>query len=191
MSVRFRKGLTLIELSVVMFVMSIIIVILGSLYSRFSLFKSTQDEATLLRDSLSFARSAAIRSNEIIYVQFNLDEETYRAFRKQSGEKDEIIEKDLIKVRNLSSGNSIVAIQVGSTMRQNKGKVDLRMYPDGSSEELMILMGPDPEIKNTVLFSRYGKAQVLDCTKGPEAMERCEAGPASEDPSWRHNMEEM
>lgn len=171
--------------------MSILVTILGSLYSRFSLFKSTQDEATLLRDALSFARSAAIRSNEIIYLQFNLDEETYRAYRKLSGEKDEIIEKDLIKVRNLSSGNSIVALQVGATNRQNKGKVDLRMYPDGSSEELMIMLGPDPEIKSTVLFSRYGKAQVLDCTKSREALERCEAGPAGEDPNWRHNMEEM
>jgi len=175
-----RRGLTLIEIAVVIIVMSVLITILGSLYRKFSVFKSTQDEATLLRDSLVFSRSAAIRSNESIFFEFNMDDLTYRSFRKQS-EGTEVKEKEVIKQHSLSSGNAIVGVQVGASNRQTAGKIVVRMYPDGSSDELMIFLGPRPEINSTVIFSRYGQGQVA---KG-------EAAPAGEDPSFHEAMEDI
>ncbi len=171
--------MTLVELGVVMTVMGIVLTVLVSLYRQFSVFKSTQDEATMMRDALLFARSTAIRSNDVIYVLFDIDEEKYRAYRKVR-ENDEMKEKDIIKERGLASANAIVAIQVGNANRQDRGKVTVKMFPDGSTDELMIFLGPRPDIRNTVLFSRYGKAEVA---KG-------EKEPAREDPTYKENLED-
>ncbi|HMU85618.1 MAG TPA: hypothetical protein PKN93_17060 [Leptospiraceae bacterium] len=164
-----------------MAVMGIILTVLVSLYRQFSVFKSTQDEATMLRDALLFSRSTAIRSNDIIYVAFDLDEEKYHSYRKVR-EQDEIKEKEVIKERSLSAANSLVAVQVGSSNRQDRGKLVVKMYPDGSSDELMIFLGPGPgaDIKYTVLFSRYGKAEAA---KG-------EKEPAREDSTYKENLED-
>ncbi len=177
--VRSRRGLTILELSIVVLLVSMVLFTLVSITSRFSRFKSTEDEGTILRDSLVFARSTAITSNEPIFFEFNLDEETYRAYRKES--KDgEIAEKDVIKQRNLSAGNSLIGMQVGSSNRETRGKIVIRLFPEGSSDELAVFMGSDPEIKATVLFSRYGKGEVAEGEKTS----------ALEDPSFRENLEE-
>jgi general secretion pathway protein H len=177
--VRSRRGLTILELSIVVLLVSMVLFTLVSITSRFSRFKSTEDEGTILRDSLVFARSTAITSNEPIFFEFNLDEETYRAYRKES--KDgEIIEKDVIKQRNLSAGNSLIGMQVGSSNRETRGKIVVRLFPEGSSDELAVFMGSEPEIKATVLFSRYGKGEVAEGEKTS----------ALEDPSFRENLEE-
>lgn len=178
-TVRLRRGLTILELSIVVLLVSLILFTLVSITSRFSRFKSTEDEGTILRDSLVFARSTAITSNEPIYFEFNLDEETYRAYRKES--KDgELTEKDVIKQRSLSAGNSLIGLQIGSSNRETRGKLTVRLFPEGTSDELAVFMGPEPEIKATVLFSRYGKGEVMEG----------EQTSALEDPAFRENLEE-
>jgi len=177
--VRLRRGLTILELSIVVLLVSLVLFTLVSITSRFSRFKSTEDEGTILRDSLVFARSTAITSNEPIFFEFNLDEETYRGYRKVS-QDNEIVEKDVIKQRNLAAGNSLIGIQIGSANRETRGKVMMRLFPEGTSDELAVFMGPEPEIKTTVLFSRYGKGEV---TQGEQTS-------ALEDPSFRENLEE-
>ncbi|HNJ04037.1 MAG TPA: hypothetical protein PLB73_07295, partial [Leptospiraceae bacterium] len=99
-----------------------------------------------------------------------------------SNKYDEIKEKEVIKERSLSAANSLVAVQVGSSNRQDRGKLVVKMYPDGSSDELMIFLGPGPgaDIKYTVLFSRYGKAEAA---KG-------EKEPAREDSTYKENLED-
>lgn len=178
--VRLRRGLTIVELAIVILLVSIILVTLASIASRFSRFKSTEDEGEILRDSLVFARSTAITSNEQIYFEFDLDEETYRGYRKVSTEDGTVEEKDVIKKRSLSSTNSLIAMQVGSANRETRGKLTIRLYPEGTSDELAIYMGQEPEIKATVLFTRYGKGSVA----------QGEQTSALEDPTFRENLED-
>ena len=177
---RARQGLTLVEMSIVIVVVMITLMMLGSIASNFAVLKSSKDEAEILRDSLVFCRRAAIKSNQTSYLELDLDEETYRAFRYMRNE-GELKEKVFLKKRTLSGFNSLVSIAVATGSRIKSGKVTIPFSPQGAAEELAIYLGEEGNIKATVIYSRYGQEAIF---------EKGEIEHNLENPGWKEDLEE-
>ena len=150
-----RRGLTLIEMAIVIIVIGILIGMIGSMISSIAFLQTTKDEAELLKEALVFCRRAAIKSNSTVYVELNIDENKYMAFRYKRTEGT--LEKDVfLKDHALSDSNGIVAVALASGTKLESGTVEIPFSPDGIAEEIAVYMGPKPTINNTVLYSRYG-----------------------------------
>ena len=152
---RFRSGLTLIETAVVIIVIGVLISILATIANNFAALRTVENETDSLKSTLSFCRTAAIKSNQVVYLSFDFDEKSYHAYRYLRTE--EALEKKIIlSKRFLSTSNSIVGISFAGGKRVEKGTVDVPFSPDGVAEELAVYFGTDIEIKSTLIYSRYG-----------------------------------
>lgn len=157
-----RKAMTLVETVVVIGVMVAIIAILASAFSSLPVFQSTEDEAEILQSNLYFARKSALKSNRVVYLELNIEEDSYRMYRIDRTDEG-IEEKELGKERELSFTHSIVSIQIGANEPLTEGKISIPFQPDGTSEQVCIYLGPNPEITRTVLNPKYGsRIQILE-----------------------------
>lgn len=147
--------MTIVEMAVVMLVISILMGIVLSFINNIAFLRTAQDEATTLLESLIFCRKSAIRSNQTVYMEFDLDGESYRAYRYDRAD-NELSEDEILSKRHLSSSNSIVSIITAGSTRISQGILKIPFAPDGSSEQLAIHLGPEPEIRKTIVFNRYG-----------------------------------
>ena len=171
-----RRGLSLIETAVVILVVAILMGLSLSLVRHFALLSTTKSEAKKLADSLVFIRNAAIKSNTIIYFEFDLDEESYRAYRVEGSEED-LKEKILLKPVELSSSHSLIAISSATGSRNTEGKIKLSFLPSGLAEEVAIYMGPREErdTQATIIYNRY---------QGKASVHKGEKEHRLEDPTW-------
>jgi len=155
-SARLRRGLTLTEMAVTLSVLGFLIMLLTSIINDIPYLKSTQGEAELLKSVMNACRSAALKSNQVVILEFDLDENTYRAFRYMRAE-GKLVEKNFVKKRTLSRSNSLAGIRVSGGEKRTEGKVRLEYRPEGGAEEIAVYLGPGSEqIQKTVLQSRYG-----------------------------------
>ncbi len=150
-----RRGLTIIEMAIVIITLGIMIGMLGSIISSVAFLQTTKDEALLLKEALVFCRRTAIKSNTTVYLEINIDENKYRAFRYARSE-GKLEKEDFIKERALSDSNGIAGVALASGTKVTSGILEIPFSPEGIAEEIAIYMGPRPEVRNTVLYSRYG-----------------------------------
>jgi len=68
-----RHGLTLIEMAIVLLVMSMVTSVLVWMLRSFSTLRTGTDEAQALSQVYTFARRAAIKSGETVFLELNLD----------------------------------------------------------------------------------------------------------------------
>lgn len=153
-----RRGLTIVEMAIVLFIMSLMLVIIFSLVRTFSVFKTTQDEAEILKDMYLFAKRSAVKSGQLVYMDFNIDENKYIIYRKER--KDELKDQVLVE-RNLFFTNKIVYIKLYSGKKIDNGKVTLYFYPQGFNDEVYIYLGSQDNIKKTIIFPRYGRYGII------------------------------
>lgn len=153
-----RKGLTIVEMAIVLFIMSLMLVIIFSLVRTFSVFKTSQDEAEILKDMYLFAKRSAVKSGQIVYMDLNIDENKYIIYRKER--KEELKDQILVE-RNLFFTNKIVYLKLHSGKKIDYGKVTLYFYPQGFNDEVYIYLGSDSNIKKTIIFPRYGKYGII------------------------------
>lgn len=150
-----RAGFSLAEILVVITVIGILIAVISSIIGNIAFLQTANDETQLLRDALLFSRSAAIKSNQTVYFEFDLDKNSYQSYRIKRSEGK--IERDyLLKKKELAASNSIVAIALASGTRITSGKIGIPFSPEGIAEEMAIYIGTESEIKFTLLYSRYG-----------------------------------
>jgi prepilin-type N-terminal cleavage/methylation domain-containing protein len=156
-----RRGMTLIELSVVLLVITMVMGILVWMLRSFATLRSTADEAEALSQVYTFARRSAIKSGDTVYLEINLDDESYLVYRiDRSGRRPE--KKTILDRRALSSRNSIVAVVSPLGGRINSGTVTLPFLYDGTTEEVSIYLGPDPAVDKTVHFPRFSAAAIIE-----------------------------
>jgi len=142
-----RKGVTIVEMAIVIFLMSLLLSIVFSLVQNFSIFKTTEGEAGILKDMYSLAKRTAIKSGQIIYMEFDLDENRYIIYRK---------------IRNKELENQpIIYIKTFSGQRIDSGKITINFYPQGLNDEIYIYFGSENNIKNTVIYPRYDKYAII------------------------------
>lgn len=169
-------------MAIVILVLGILIGVMMSAMGSMSVLKTTEEESAILKDVLISCRDGAIFSNQTVYLEFDLDKRTYEAYRFARKEGEDEPERDVyINKRELSASNSIIAIIMGAGTRITSGQVTLAFAPEGMAEELVVYMGPGPEIRNTVIYSKYG---------GTARVEVGEKEHQLEDPDWSENLEE-
>ncbi len=147
--------MTLVEIAIVILVIAILMGVVGSMISSIAFLKTSKDEATLLKDSLIFSKRAAIKSNQVVYFEINLDEDYYRAYRMDRSE-GEVKEVDMLTKHSPGGFNSLVAVSPPAGARITSGKLTIPFTPEGLAADMAIYIGPKPEIRATVLYSRYG-----------------------------------
>lgn len=167
-----RRGFTLVELSIVMLVMGMMTIILISMARSFSMLRTSQEEAQTLAQIYTFARRAAIKSGDTVSLDLDLDAETYVLYRvDRSGRKPE--KKPIFEERSLSGANSLVETVSTSGVRVATGHVVIPFFPDGTTEEVSILLGTGPgvDVKKTIVFPRFSvSARVEEGEVLPDAM---------------------
>lgn len=175
-----RSGITLVEMAVVLFVIATMLAIVGSFIGSLAFLKTINDEAIILKDTIQFARQSARKSGRPVYVEFDLDEDSYRAFRIDRTEK-ETKEMNLVNTRKLSGFNSIVSTMNAAGIKMDKGKVKIAIDQYGNGEELIVHLGSvDGEVKRSIHISRYGdETRIL----------QGEAQINLEKPEWMEDME--
>lgn len=169
---RLRRGFTLVELSIVMLVMGMMMALLISMARTFSMLRTSQEEAQTLAQVYTFARRAAIKSGDTVSLDLDMDAESYILYRMdRSGPRAE--KKPIFEERRLSSSNSLVEVISTSGARIAAGHVVIPFFPDGTTEEVSILLGSGPgvDVKKTVLFPRFSvSARVEEGEVLPDAM---------------------
>lgn len=155
---KLKKGLTIIEMGITILLISIIMGILFSLIRNFSIFKTTQGETETLKDLYSFTKRTAIKSGQVVFMEFNLDQNTYKIYRKERTEK-EVKDKILIE-RNLFFTNRIVALKVVSKKIEN-GVVTITFYPMGINDEAIIYIGSGNTIQKSIIYPKYGNYAII------------------------------
>ncbi len=148
-----RKGLTIIEMGIVILLMSILLGMIFSLVRNFSIFKTTQGETETLKDLYSFAKRSAIKSGQAVFMEIDLDQNRYKIYRKER--KGNFIEDKILIEKNLFYTNKITSVKIFSK-KIDSGVVTIAFYPFGFNDEAFIYMGTPNEIKKTVIFPRYG-----------------------------------
>ena len=174
-------GFTLIEVSVVLLVLTVLTYLMSSLLSNMSIFKSTEGEAELLKKSMLFCSQTASISNEVIYLELDLDDESYRAYRMERSDEG-AKEEEIIHKRSLSNFHSIISVSVSGGGRINEKKLTIPFAPDGIAQELAIYLGPDPEVNNTILLRKYGSH--VDIVQGEATM-------ILDNPEWEEKLEDL
>lgn len=164
------------ESAVVILILAILMGLSLSLVRHFAFLSTTKSEAKKLADSLVFVRNSAMKSNTLIYFEFDLDKELYRAYHLVASSQ-ELKEKIFLKPVHLSASHSLIAIGSALGNRSSEGIIKLRFLPSGLGDELVIYMGPSDRrsVEATIIYSRYqGKARVYKGEKEHRL----------EDPAW-------
>ncbi|MCB1167547.1 MAG: GspH/FimT family pseudopilin [Leptospiraceae bacterium] len=151
---RANRGLTLVEIAIVLLVMGVLIGAMSSMISSIPVFRSNEDEAEVLRSSLNQARNTALLTNQTFYLEFNLDENSYRGYLTTRID-GELKQEDKLK-RSLSDSNGLAGISVGLSGTVETGKVIIAFQPDGSAEQLAIYLGQPGDVSRTIIMNRYG-----------------------------------
>ncbi|MCB1139620.1 MAG: prepilin-type N-terminal cleavage/methylation domain-containing protein [Leptospiraceae bacterium] len=175
--VQLRQGFTLVEMAIVLLVMGVVLAVITSLISSIPNLKSTETEAETLAGNFQRARNTALFTNSTFYLEFNLDENTYRGYliERVDGEAREKEKFD----HSLASSNGLVAISVGLSGRVETGKVRITFLPDGSAEQVAVYLGEPPLASQTVIMNRYGGTTKI--LKGEE--------PLQLEKQWSENLE--
>ncbi|TGL59408.1 type II secretion system protein [Leptospira sarikeiensis] len=158
---RIRSGFTLIELGVVVFLIgAMFALVLPSLVNLMT--PGAQEEAMLLHDVVNFCFRRAKLNQTTVYLQLNVDNETYSILdieRDETGLKESPVFQD----RELPSSSAIVDVMDGRGYRYVTGKVRIPFSPMAVAEDFYIHLGPDPEITRTLIIKRYGgKSEIED-----------------------------
>ncbi len=150
---KLRSGLTLIEMTVVVAIVSILLVIVGTSLLSF-IRPSSTTIADKLKAGLVFSYRTAQISNCTVMFEIDMENNTYQAFkilRDESGVK----EKKILKGK-LPNNNRVVDITDIRGIKFENIKFRIPFTHNGVSEDYNIHIGSDStSIKKTVLLYRY------------------------------------
>jgi prepilin-type N-terminal cleavage/methylation domain-containing protein len=160
---KFRKGLTLIEIAVVIAVMGTIMAIaISSL--RGLIRPSAKDTASKFQSALYFCYKNAIVHNSAVVLKIDLDLNEYNAFRIIRTEEG-MKEKKILSAK-LPKHSRILSVQDIRGIRQETGIALIPFTHSGVSQDYNFYFGGDSGIEKTVMNYRYnGKVIVLNGEK--------------------------
>ncbi len=174
-----RRGLTLVEMAIVLLVMGVVLAVITSMISSIPNLRSTETEAETLQGNFRRARNTALFTNSTFYLEFDLDENKYRGYLiERVDEQSE--EKEKFK-HSLAASNGLVAVSVGLSGRVQTGKVTVTFQPDGTAEQVAVYLGEAPLASQTVILNRYGGGTTV--VEGEQPLEL--------DRQWSQNLEEF
>lgn len=159
----FRRGLTLVETMMVIFLLGLMVAILSPAILSLQVFQSTAEAADTMRANLVFARNRAIQTNEPVHVLIDLDNSEYSMVQYRRGRSASEPE-DIRRPVNLTGNRRIIAIGLPTGVEILEGRYRLIFLPDGSSEEVAIYLGAgQAQIHSTLHQSKYlGETKIHD-----------------------------
>ena len=165
-----RKGLTLVEMAIVLLVIGVVLAVLTSMASSIPNLRSTESEAEALQGNFLRARNTALFTNSTFYMEFNLDENRYRGYliERIDGKAEE---KEKFE-HGLATSNGLLGVSVGLSGKVQTGKVTVTFLPDGTAEQVAVYLGEPPLASQTVVLNRYGGHTTVISGEQPLALDR-------------------
>jgi general secretion pathway protein H len=155
-----RKGLTLVEIVVVVSIMGLLLSISITSVSNF-IRPSTTDVSEKLKAAIIYCHKSAIIHNQAVILQLDIDKNQYIAHRIVRTETG-ITEKKILEVKLSSSGRLIDVVDLRGIL-YDSGVVKIPFTYSGVSEDYSIHLGDEYRVKKSVLNYRYnGKVVVRD-----------------------------
>lgn len=157
---KFRKGLTLVEIAVVVFIMGILMsYVISSLKNIFR--PSVADTVEKFRQSIVFCYQSALLHNQAVLLKVNLDDQKYTAYRVVRSE-DGITEKKIIASSFTSNSHVREIVDIRGVVHE-RGEIVIPFTYTGVSEDYSFHFGDDSGTQKTLLLYRYnGKITIKD-----------------------------
>ncbi len=171
-----RRGLSLVEMAVVIMVIALVMLIFTPLLGQWISSFSEESEAALMARHLEFSRNTAIKSNRVVVFRIDLDEDRYEAYSfDRSGsqtEKKQLIEATEVHIRELRTAYS---------NRIDQGAIRLHFLPSGVGEELQISFEVDTVDPLILCFNRYSGAARVGAEECPDERAAATLSPVREE----------
>lgn len=149
-----RKGITSIELIVVVAVIGFLFTITALSIRNFFM-PSSQDTSETVQNTLRFAYNHALLNHKtvVFYLDFeNQDHQVFRIERDDEGIREEAITK---KVKFPFNNNVFTAIDIGGR-RYSENVLKISYTHDGTGEDYTLLMGEEGNVKKSIQIFKYG-----------------------------------
>jgi len=153
-----KRGLTLIEIVVVVSILGVILSISVSSLKNF-IRPSTIDVAEKLKATLIYCHNTAIIHNQAVILQIDIENNKYFAHRIVRSETG-ISEKKIIEI-NLSSSGRLIDVVDLRGIKYDTGIVKIPFTYNGVSEDFSIHLGDEYKIKKSVLNYRYNGKVII------------------------------
>jgi general secretion pathway protein H len=157
-TISIRRGLTLIEIVVVVSILGIILTISISSLKNF-IRPSAVDVADKLKATLIYCHNTAIIHNQAVILQLDIENNKYIAHRIVRSETG-ISEKKIIEI-NLSSSGRLIDVVDLRGIKYDTGIVKIPFTYNGVSEDFSIHLGDEVKIKKSVLNYRYNGKVII------------------------------
>ena len=154
-----NRGYTLIELAVVLTVISILLVFLATsipgLINRIG-----GNSAEQIKSAAAFSYRYALVNHSMVILELNIDKDTFQIYSLIWS--DEGLEnKNLYSLSKLD--DTIVSVVDARGYKRMSGIVQIPYSFDGTSENLIIHLGNDDKILQSVIIDKYhGKVKTIN-----------------------------
>jgi Tfp pilus assembly protein FimT len=138
-----RRGFTLIELSIVAFILMIVLAVSAPYFARS--YRATQLDAAVRSfiTTCQFARHQAILNQRPAYLHLDIGGRMVWVSQERDGEFGEPVEHTL-KTLEIAPVVSIVSVQLAGELPRRDGQVTVVFYPNGTCDALaMVLQGSE------------------------------------------------
>ncbi len=158
---KYRKGLTLVELAVVISIIGILMtMVISSLANLIR--PSVADTSEKLKAAILFCYQTAILNNQTVILDLDIEEDKYTAYkinRKEEG----LEEQKILESGKLPSYSSIVNVTDLRGVKYETGHLRIPFTHNGTSGDYNIHIGDEVKIKKTILVYKYrGKLSLKD-----------------------------
>lgn len=149
-----RKGVSIIELIVVVAVIGFLFTITAVSIKNFFL-PSAKETSETIQSALKFAYNHSRLNHKTVIFLFDFDKNEFKVVRLER-EDSGIQEKQVTKPVKLPFNNKIFAAYnlLGTEFRE--GILKIHFHPDGTSEDYTLLMGEEGNVKKSIQIFRYG-----------------------------------
>ncbi|GBF49075.1 prepilin-type cleavage/methylation N-terminal domain protein [Leptospira ryugenii] len=150
---KFRSGLTLIELVIVVAVIGVMMAFLAGLLRNLWV-PTSEDVALKLSEAFKFGSEKAQLLNQTVVFKYDFEKAEYRFFLLKR-EEDGLVEEPILRKTSLPFYAKIVKVRDFAGKVQYKGELKLFFSPQGTTTDCFLYLGNESEIKKTMQLFRY------------------------------------
>ncbi|MCS7049338.1 MAG: GspH/FimT family pseudopilin [Verrucomicrobiae bacterium] len=133
-----RGGFTLVELTIVMFVLATIMAVVVPYFVHYYHQARVDAAARELGTATQLARLHAITRQKTVWLEFDLDRQMY--WLSRSSPDEALAEDALIAAFELPGTVRLAAVQTGDRPPRDAGQVATRFFPNGTCEEFWAML---------------------------------------------------
>ena len=149
-----RKGFTLIELTIVVFLVGFLLsIVFSSVRNLFS--SQVTPEVEVFTSSLKhYFKQAQLKNSNIIF-ELDIDNQNYTVKQNYFDEEEGLKEEEIFK-KELSSNVEFISVIDVNGIVYDSGIIKIPFTYDGVGADYIIHIGQDREVENSIILYRYG-----------------------------------